>query len=106
MYNQCQDWKQIVLQKPNTKQKECKPHFEVTKTQKIENETDGGSHETVGMSTGKIIQNLRIAKGYKTQKDLANAINVNANLINQYEQGKVIPDNAILQKLKRVLGKF
>jgi putative transcription factor len=52
----------------------------------------------------KAIQNGRIAKGFKTQKDLAVAIGVPANIINSYESGKAIPDNAILQKLRRVLG--
>jgi putative transcription factor len=47
----------------------------------------------------KAIQNGRIAKGFKTQKDLAVAIGVPANIINSYESGK-----AILQKLRRVLG--
>jgi putative transcription factor len=52
----------------------------------------------------KTIQQARIAKGFKTQKDLATAIGVPANVINSYESGKAIPDNAVLQKLRKVLG--
>lgn len=106
-----QDWTEIILKNPNVKkltQEKEKPstHFEVTKQQKIDKETENLSHEKVGLDVGKKIQNLRIAKGFKTQKQLANALNIKDDLIKQYETGKAIPDNQIMQKLKKVLGKF
>ncbi|RPH12741.1 MAG: XRE family transcriptional regulator [Alteromonadaceae bacterium TMED7] len=52
----------------------------------------------------KTIQQARIAKGFKTQKDLAVAVGVPANIINSYESGKAMPDNTVLQKLRKVLG--
>jgi putative transcription factor len=75
----------------------------VTKEQKLD-QTELGTHEKVSLSLAKTIQQARIGKGFKTQKDLANAIGVPANIINSYESGKAIPDNQILQKLRRVLG--
>jgi putative transcription factor len=78
-------------------------HYERTKEQKIEDE-EIGTHKTVPLSMAKMIQQGRIAKGFKTQKDLAIAVGVNANIINAYESGKAIPDSALLQKLRRVLG--
>jgi putative transcription factor len=99
-----QDWKPVVIHgaKQNVS-RPVRPHREVTKEQKLD-QTELGTHKKVGLTMAKAIQNGRIAKGFKTQKDLAVAIGVPANIINSYESGKAIPDNAILQKLRRVLG--
>jgi putative transcription factor len=51
-----------------------------------------------------MIQQGRIAKGFKTQKDLAIAVGVNVSVIGSYESGRAIPDPAVLQKLRKVLG--
>lgn len=101
---QFQDWKPIVIHgEKHSVSRPPRPHFEVTKEQKLD-QTELGTHEKVSLSMAKVIQNGRIAKGFKTQKDLAVAIGVPANVINSYECGKAIPDNAILQKLRKVLG--
>ena len=63
-----------------------------------------GTHTTVSLSMAKMIQQGRIAKGFKTQKDLAIAVGVNASIIGAYESGRAIPDPVVLQKLRRVLG--
>jgi putative transcription factor len=97
-----QNWEQVVFRKNDTKNKTA-PHFERSKTQKLDQETENLNHEKVGVSLGKTIQNARIANGYKTQKELANAINVDVKTISEYEYGKAISDNKILQKLRRVL---
>jgi putative transcription factor len=49
------------------------------------------------------IRNARIIKGYKTQKELANVINERSDIIADYESGKAVPNNTVLQKLRRVL---
>lgn len=96
-----QDWNMVVLNKNNDNKKV--PHHQVTKSQKLDqNELE--KHEKVSLKLSKAIQQARIAKGYKTQKALASAIGVQASLINSYESGKAIPDNVILQKLRRLLG--
>ena len=101
---QHQDWKPIVIHgKAATKSSPPRPHFEVTKEQKLD-QTERGTHEKVSLSMAKAIQNGRIAKGFKTQKDLAVVVGVPVNVINSYESGKAIPDNTILQKLRKVLG--
>ena len=97
-----QDWTDVVFKKPS--KNKVTPHFERSKEQKIETESEELTHKKVGVSLGKQIQNARIAKGFKTQKDLATAINVRPEVINSYECGKAIPDNAIMQKLRRVLN--
>lgn len=48
------------------------------------------------------IQQSRMALNM-TQKELAQKINVTASVIQSYENGKAIPDNQVLQKLRRVL---
>ena len=101
-----QDWNPVIIHGKGTlgtKQVVSRPHREVTKEQKLD-QTELGTHEKVSLSLAKTIQQARIGKGFKTQKDLANAIGVPANIINSYESGKAIPDNQILQKLRRVLG--
>ena len=100
-----QDWNTVVIHGKTTKSQTSpvRPHREVTKAQKLD-QTELGTHEKVSISLAKTIQQARIGKGFKTQKDLAVAIGVPANVINSYECGKAIPDNQILQKLRRVLG--
>lgn len=100
-----QDWKPVTLHgnSTTTKSSTPRPHREVTNEQKLD-QTELGTHEKVSLSLAKTIQQARIGKGFKTQKDLAVAVGVPANVINSYESGKAIPDNQILQKLRRVLG--
>ena len=73
-----------------------------TPEQKLD-ETMLGTHKKVGKETGLTIQRARVAKKY-TQKELANLINVSADIISSYESGKAIPDHKIMQKLRRILG--
>ena len=49
------------------------------------------------------IQKARTAKKI-SQKELAQRLNVKSDLINQYEAGKVKPDNRIIQKMGNILG--
>jgi putative transcription factor len=95
-----QDWNDVVFNKQSSSKK---PHFEMSKDQKIYNESENLSHDNVGLSLGKQIQKARIAQGYKTQKELATAINTRPDIIASYEIGKAIPDSSILQKLRRIL---
>lgn len=100
-----QDWNPVVIhgKAAPSNQKPPQPHREVTKEQKLDSE-ELGTHKKVSLSMAKMIQQGRIAKGFKTQKELAIAVGVNASIINTYESGRAIPDPAILQKLRRVLG--
>ena len=99
-----QDWKPVVIHGKVAKPPHPPPkHYERTRDQKLE-DVELGTHKTVSLSMAKMIQQGRIAKGFKTQKDLAIAVGVNASIINSYESGRAIPDPAVLQKLRRVLG--
>ena len=57
----------------------------------------------VPATVAQTIQKARQAKGL-TQKELATQINEKPQIVTEYEQGKAIPNNAILGKLERVLG--
>lgn len=57
----------------------------------------------IGISLAKSIQQARMAKSL-TQAQLAQQINVKSAIINDYEQGKGIPDNTVINKLERALG--
>ena len=90
----------IVLHKPKVYVKRSQP--EIPQVVKIENDTENLSHKTLGKAIGLKIQQGRINKGIKTQKDLAKLINEKD--ISQYESGKVIPSVKVMQKLRSVLG--
>jgi len=100
-----QDWTPVIIhgKAAPSNQKPPPPHREVTKEQKLDRE-ELGTHKKVSLSMAKMIQQGRLAKGFKTQKDLAIAVGVNVSVINSYESGRAIPDPNVLQKLRRVLG--
>ena len=99
-----QDWTPVIIHgKAAPTQKTSTKHYERTKDQKLEDE-ELGTHKKVPLSMAKMIQQGRIATGFKTQKDLAIAVGLNSSIIGSYESGRAIPDPTILQKLRRVLG--
>lgn len=55
------------------------------------------------MAVGKIISQARQAANLK-QDELAKKINESRNVINDYEMGRVIPNQAILAKMERHLN--
>jgi putative transcription factor len=101
-----QDWKQVILNRStevNRSHVLDRSTQEYSKAKKIADETENVKHTQVGLSLGKKIQNARMAGGFTSQKALAQAINVKPDVIMSYESGKAIPDNMIMQKLRRVL---
>jgi len=72
-------------------------------TAKLDAETEELKHKTVDLSVGKAIQKGRQQKEM-TQKDLATKINEKPQIVVEYEQGKAIPNQAVLAKMERALG--
>ena len=70
---------------------------------KIEESTDDFKIVTVDKELSKAIATARMAKKM-TQKDLATAINESAKIIQDYENGKAIPNPQVLNKLDKALG--
>jgi putative transcription factor len=120
-----QDWEPMVIRKSknapqNQGLKNRKPGQETEVQKKVnagknvqhrppdarkieEEEEEGGSIPTVGLSLGQRIQQARAAKGW-SQKDLAMRISEKAQVVQQYEQGKAIPNSAVLAKMEQALG--
>lgn len=59
--------------------------------------------KTVSTELKKAIQQARNAKGL-TQKQLAAQLQMQPQIINEYESGKAIPNNQIIAKIERALG--
>jgi len=72
-------------------------------TAKLDQETEELKHKTVDLSVGKLIAQGRQAKEM-SQKDLATKICEKPQIVTEYEQGKAIPNQAILAKMERALG--
>ncbi|QIG59862.1 hypothetical protein [Dishui Lake phycodnavirus 4] len=98
-----QDWKPVVIHGKSYKEEKKVVVRELTKEQKLERE-ELGTHKKVSLTLAQTIQQARIAKGYKTQKEFAQAMNIPTDIVNSYESGRAIPDSTILQKMRRVLG--
>ena len=117
-----QDWKDVVFKKKqsttltkedirksnyNTKQRNVDNSstnkVSSQRLYKIENETESFEIKKVSLSLSKQIQQARLSNKM-TQKDLALKINVTNKVINDYESGKAIPNNAIKMKIQKALG--
>ena len=96
------DFKEIILQK-KTKTVNTQPKIEISKQDKLLNSDEQPVLKTFGKDNAKTLQNGRMAKKM-TQKELANKINESQKTINLYEQGNIVPENKILQKLRKELN--
>uniref|UniRef100_A0A3Q2NVJ8 Endothelial differentiation-related factor 1 n=1 Tax=Fundulus heteroclitus TaxID=8078 RepID=A0A3Q2NVJ8_FUNHE len=81
-----------------------KQHLVTKNTAKLDRETEELHHERVPLEVGKVIQQGRQEKGM-TQKDLATKINEKPQVIADYESGKAIPNNQVMGKIERVIGR-
>ena len=59
--------------------------------------------QTVSKDLRLAITQARNAKGL-TQKQLATQLNMQPQVINEYESGKAIPNNQVIAKIERALG--
>lgn len=80
-----------------------KQHSTNKNTAKLDRETEELHHDTVSLDVSKLIMQGRQSKGW-TQKELATKINEKQQVINEYEAGKAIPNQQIMNKLERQLG--
>ena len=97
-----QDWNTVIIY---GNQKHNKPKPKHTQTNKInEDENNSVTVKRISRETAAIIRNGRISRGFRTQKDLANATGISVKVINDYEAGRAIIDNSILQRLRNTLN--
>lgn len=93
--------KQTVLQKKKTSNSSASAQTDVN-TYKLE-EDDHVQIEHVSSELKQQIIKARTAAKL-TQSQLAQRINEQPKVIQEYENGKAIPNNAILQKMSKILG--
>lgn len=108
-----QDWKPVVLKNNKatiTQKKDTSNTSKIiyeggAKLSSLTDNTDGGSHDTVGKQLGGEIMTARIARKW-TQADLAKNIKggLDVHIIKNYENGTAIRDSAIIQKIQSALG--
>ena len=72
-------------------------------TAKLDRETEELHHERVTLDFGRTLQQARTSKGM-TQKELATRINEKPQVVNDYESGRAIPNQALISKLERAVG--
>lgn len=98
------DFKQIIFTKNTGKKNENQgSKIVISKVDKELMNDDVPQIKRFGRENGKIIQNARMAKKW-TQDQLAQQINERKNVVNEYENGNVVPDNKVVNKLRRVLN--
>merc|ERR1712070_830488 len=73
------------------------------KNRKLDEADEAGKIETVSLDLRIKIQQARMAKKM-TQAQVAKAINEKQQTINEYENGKAVPNQQVLGKLERALG--
>lgn len=96
-----QDWNTVIIY-GNQKYNNNKPKAKKNITEPEEEK--GVTVKKISRETAAIIRNARIARGFRTQKDLANATGISVKVINEYEAGRAIIDNSILQRLRKTLN--
>ena len=106
-----QDWDQVQWSKhPNKKTlasgggdvETVKKHPNMDAMRKLEN-SEETSHKRVSFDMKRKIQKARMDKKM-TQKQLAQALQVKPQIVNEYETGKAIPDSNLINKMQRILG--
>ena len=107
-YTEGQDWEQVVF--TNRGNSTSNTENAVPKAKKLPKSlaldlaTEAIKIETAApLELRTRIQQARTAKGL-TQAKLAQALNIRLTEIQAFEAGKAKPDNAILNKMSRVLG--
>ncbi len=79
---------------------------EARRLNKIEQKSINGEYDTrqtVSRAFTSQLQRARLSK-VMTQKKLASAVNEKATVINDFESGKAVPNQHVIQKLNRALG--
>jgi putative transcription factor len=70
---------------------------------KLDETTEPAAFERVGTEVRAAIQKARLAKKM-SQAELAKQINERVQVVQEYESGKAVPNQAVLAKMERVLA--
>lgn len=75
----------------------------VVNARKLEEGTEPAAFDRVSMEVRQAIQKARLEKKM-SQAELAKQINERPQVVQEYENGKAVPNQAVLAKIERVLG--
>lgn len=75
----------------------------VVYARKLDEQTEPEGFEKVGLEVRSAIQKARLGKKM-SQVELGKLINERAQVVQEYESGKAVPNQAVLAKMERVLG--
>lgn len=75
----------------------------VVNPRKLDEETEPAALERVAVEVRRAIQKARIEKKM-SQAELAKLINERPQVVQEYENGKAVPNQGALAKMERVLG--
>ncbi|XP_020587864.1 multiprotein-bridging factor 1b-like [Phalaenopsis equestris] len=92
-----------TLKKSNAGSNKAASSSTTLNTRKLDDETENLSHEKVSTELKKNLIQARVDKKLN-QTQLAQLINEKPQVIQEYESGKAIPNQQIINKLERVLG--
>lgn len=98
-----QDWNPVVWNKTDEKKNNKTVYPAGNKKFQELDSDEPEAPKPVGLSVGKQIQQARM-KLKMTQKQLAQKINEKANVIQDYESGKAIPNPSVKRKIATVLN--
>lgn len=125
-----QDWEPVVLHKSKTKAQNLRDPKAVNKAlrsgapvqtirkfdaasnkksapvvnaRKLDEGTEPAALDRVQTEVRQAIQKARLGKKM-SQSDLAKQINERPQVVQEYENGKAVPNQAVLAKMERVLG--
>lgn len=98
-----QDWNEVVLKKPIEIKNVTNNNPKTNIIKKLEQNDNIVSLPKLNLELKTSIQKARLAKKM-TQKQLASLMNVNVQMINQYENGKIIPNNNFISRLEKILN--
>ena len=109
MQDSMQDWKPMILTKSKSSSK-TSPSKPVTKlsddaikANKIDNATEAGAIEYMPKNIVAQLITFRTTKK-KSQKDVANSLNLNIKVIQDIERGKYKKDMRLAQRIATSLG--
>ncbi len=101
-----QDWRQVIFKKPQANMKKSNPYKknftdEQVRLNKIEHEEF--IPPKISKQLSKQIQQARNAKKM-SRAQLAQQINMKQSVIDEYENGKAIPNQQVLNRIERALN--
>lgn len=100
---QHQDWNQVVLTKKPVVLPPVAKSASVKKFHKLDNATESEPLKKTTTEFKQSLQKARLANNMN-QKVLAQKLNITVSVLQQYENGKLVPTNLFISQVEKVLN--